>query len=96
MFCELCEILEREPIVIDNSWTYGCNKCIVCNRYYKHSRTWWSNEPGIYLLREKIAHPTCVKLLNEIKKKKEEIIKLEEKLYDKRCPSFDDEIEITC
>ena len=70
---------EKEPIAIDNSWTYGCNRCVICNNNYKHSRLWWgvgdTNGSGVALggifeLREKIAHPTCIKIVNDIKKNK--------------------------
>ena len=84
---------EKEPIAIDNSWTYGCNRCVICNNNYKHSRLWWgvgdTNGSGVALggifeLREKIAHPTCIKIVNDIKKKKQELTDLEYKLFEKK------------
>lgn len=95
MYCEVCEVLEREPIIVDDSWTYGCNKCIVCNKYYKHSRIWWGNDTGMYELREKISHPACAKLLNEIKKKKKELMELEDKLFEKKFLIFNGEAEVS-
>lgn len=93
MYCEVC-VLDNESITIDNSWTYGCNKCIVCNKYYKHSRIWWGDHTGMYELKDKISHPACSKLLNEIKKKKKELVELEEKLFEKKFFIINGEIEI--
>jgi hypothetical protein len=75
---------EKEPIQIDNSWAYGCNRCVICNNDFKHSRLWWGVGDSIFELREKIAHPTCVKIVNDIKKKKQELTDLEYKLFEKK------------
>ena len=78
-----------EKIAIDDTWTYGCDKCIVCDQYCKHSRIWWGEtqeeaEKGIYLLKEKISHPACLKIMNDIKKKRQELVELEYKLFEKQ------------
>lgn len=80
---------ETEKLIIDDSWTYGCNRCIICDEHYKHSRIWWGEntedaERGIFVLREKIAHPACSKLMSEIKKKRAELLELEYKLFEKQ------------
>ena len=85
----MTEKKESESIHIHDDWVYGCDKCIVCNGYFKHTRIWWGEnqedgEKGIFLLREKIAHGTCRKLLSDIKKKKEELCELENKLLEKQ------------
>lgn len=41
-------------------------------------------EKGIYLLKEKISHPACLKIMNDIKKKRQELVELEYKLFEKQ------------
>jgi hypothetical protein len=81
-FIDNTEIIEK--IKIDDSWTYGCNRCIVCDNPFKHSRTWFGKDDGIYELREKIAHYSCDRMLRDIKKKKQELCELEYKLFEKK------------
>jgi hypothetical protein len=78
-----------EKLVIDDSWSYGCNRCLVCDNYYKHSRIWWGEntedaERGIFALKEKVSHHECQKIVNDIKKKKQELLDLEYKLFEKQ------------
>lgn len=75
---------EKEKLLIDDSWTYGCDRCVVCDNYYKHTRLWWGEQSGLYLLKEKIAHHECSKLVDNIKKKRQELIDLEYKLFEKQ------------
>ena len=81
---------DDDKIVIDNSWTYGCNRCLICDGFYKHSRIWWGEnttdaERGIFILKEKLSHYECNKLILDIKKKKQELVELEYKLFEKQC-----------
>lgn len=80
---------ENEKLVIDDTWTYGCNRCIVCDKHFQHSRIWWGEntrdaERKIFVLKEKIAHHACSKLMNDIKKKRAELLDLEYKLFEKQ------------
>jgi len=81
-FIESDEPLEK--VQIDDSWTYGCNRCVICNNDFKHSRFWWGTGDGLFEMREKIAHQACIKLVNDIKKKKQELVDLEFKLFEKK------------
>lgn len=73
-----------DKIKVDNSWTYGCNRCVVCNNSFKHTRLWWGTGDGIFELRERIGHKSCFKIIEDIKKKKEELLELEFKLFEKK------------
>lgn len=73
-----------DKIQIDHSWTYGCNRCVICNNPFKHSRTWWGKADGVFELREKIAHYSCTRIMNDIKKKKQELLDLEYKLFERK------------
>jgi hypothetical protein len=78
-----------ETLNIDETWTYGCNRCVVCNEFYKHTRIWWGEsyddaKKGIYLLKDKVGHASCIKIVNDIKKKRNELLDLEYKLFEKQ------------
>lgn len=79
----------NEKIIIDDTWSYGCDRCIICDEHYKHSRVWWGEnthdaERGIFVLKEKIAHHECSKIMNNIRKKRAELLELEFKLFEKQ------------
>ena len=76
------EVLESPSIKINESWNYGCNKCLICNKNYKHSRTWFCDDNGLCKLKERIGHPSCFKLVNDIIKKGKELKELENKLMN--------------
>jgi hypothetical protein len=66
-------------------WEYGCNRCIICDGSFKHYRG-WIKEPGcdLYLLKEKLCHARCQKIVKEIKKKQMEIKQLEWELFERK------------
>lgn len=69
----------------ENEWCYGCDLCVICNKPYKHRRVWLKKlNEELPCLREYIAHPSCEKIVNEIKKKKNEIRELEDQLCYKK------------
>ena len=70
---------------IEEEWCYGCNLCVICNQPYKHRRIWIKQmEDELPSLKEYIAHPSCDKLVNEIKKKKKELEVLKTELFEKQ------------
>lgn len=72
-------------VCLDTDWEYGCNRCVICDGEFRHSRMWVKEElSGLFLLREKLCHNHCKRLVQEIKKKKEELEKLEWELFEKK------------
>lgn len=72
-------------VTVENDWEYGCNRCVICDGEFKHSRMWINeNNSGLYLLKERICHNHCKKIVEDIKKKREEIINLEWELFERR------------
>ncbi len=75
----------EDKLCFDSDWEYGCNKCVICDGDFKHSRMWIKEETsGLFVLREKLCHYHCKRLLDKIKKKKEELEKLELELLVKK------------
>lgn len=69
----------------NEDWEYGCNKCLICDRKFKHTRCWVKEKDcDLFYLRDTICHASCLKLVKDIKKKKEEIVDLEWKLFEKK------------
>ena len=72
-----------DRIEIDNSWFFGCNRCLICNHHYRHSRALKieNADHGIYVVKDRFAHSSCSKILKDIKRKKEELLELEDKQF---------------
>lgn len=77
--------MNRVCIAPSEEWEYGCNRCVICDGEFKHSRCWFKElGSDLYSLREKLCHNRCRKIVNEIKKKNDEIKELEWELFERR------------
>jgi hypothetical protein len=66
---------------------FGDHKCFICGGDFHHTKGWYKfdNEP-LPVLKMRVSHRSCEKLVDEIEAKKKELIELEFKLFCKKNP----------
>lgn len=80
---------DDDKLIIYNDWSYGCNRCIVCNGFFKHTRKYIAESPeaaekGVFILNECVGHRGCITLVNRLQKKQKEIERLNDLLMLKK------------
>lgn len=68
---------DHHKIRICDAWSFGCNKCFICDGDYKHSTVITKYEDGMEEVELRFVHSKCAKLHNRIRKLKGRLLDAE-------------------
>jgi hypothetical protein len=69
----------------DETWTFGCNKCFVCDGIYRHSTVITKYEDGLEEVQMRYIHPHCARSALRLQKLKDKLLNAE---FDHFCLRF--------
>jgi hypothetical protein len=62
---------------IGDEWTFGCNRCLVCDGIHRHKTVITKYEDGLEEVNFHYIHPHCIKSVKRIAKLKEKLLDAE-------------------
>jgi len=76
---------DENKLRIFDSWTFGCNRCLICNAEYRHSQVITIYEGGLQEVDFCYSHKKCEKALRRLEKLKGKLLDAE---FDFFCLKF--------
>jgi hypothetical protein len=70
----------------DDNWTFGCNKCFICDGIYRHSTVITKYEDGLEEVKMRFIHPHCARSAQRLQKLKDKLLDAE---FNHFCLKFD-------
>lgn len=77
---------ENKKFISDDAWTFGCNKCFICDNYFKHATVITKYEDGLEEVELRYIHSKCAKSASRLAKLKEKLLDAE---FNHFCLKFD-------
>lgn len=64
-------------IKVCDAWTFGCNRCFICDGIHRHSTVITKYEDGLEEVEMRYIHPRCAKSAKRIATLKEKLLDAE-------------------
>ena len=76
---------DGDKITICDDWTFGCNKCFICEGIYRHSTVITKYEDGLEEVHMRFVHPRCARSALRLQRLKKKALDAE---FEHFCLSF--------
>lgn len=63
--------------ICDDAWTFGCNKCFICDTHFRHSTVTTKYADGLEEVELRFIHARCARSAKKIAKLKGELLNAE-------------------
>jgi hypothetical protein len=72
----------EDKITILNNWKFGCNRCLICDSKYRHSKVITEYEDGLQEVELRYSHPRCIAVEKKLKLLREKTMDAEFEFFN--------------